>query len=79
VDGDGQRFSPVARSFSQTAGTELGIHFEKVCVREAAGSRFRVAKNVSVLRFNHVPVEDIVSGVREVARSGHTKIDKIYR
>ncbi|SPE40477.1 hypothetical protein SBA7_1390003 [Candidatus Sulfotelmatobacter sp. SbA7] len=28
-----------------------------------------------VLRVNHVAVEDVVPGVREVARAGHDKID----
>jgi hypothetical protein len=31
---------------------------------------------VPVLRVNHVAVEDIVPGVREVARAGHDEIDE---
>ena len=42
----------------------------------ATGSRLRIAEDVPVLRVNHAAVEDIVPGVREVARASHDKIDE---
>jgi hypothetical protein len=73
---DGKRFLSVARSFSETAGQDDCIRLEAVCVPYATGPRFRLAKDVPVLRANHVAVQDILPGVREVARSGHDKIDE---
>lgn len=60
----------------QAARSNHGIGVEAVCVGYATGSRLHIAKNVPVLRVNHVAVEDIVSGVREVARAGHDEIDE---
>jgi hypothetical protein len=58
----------------QAARSNHGINVEAVCGGYATGSRLRIAKNVPVLRVNHVAVEDIVPGVREVARAGHDEI-----
>jgi hypothetical protein len=79
VDRDGRRISPVARSFSETAGPEFGIHFKRVCVGDTAGPRFRVAKDVPILRANHFPIEAFVPGVWEIARSSPDKIDGTAR
>ena len=70
--GDGTLSLSVPRSFLQAARSIHGIGVEAVCVGYATGSRLRIAKNVPVLRVNHVAVEDIVPGVRKVAGTGKT-------
>jgi hypothetical protein len=67
---------PVPRSFSQTVRPDQGIGLEGVCVSFATGSRFRIAKDVPVLRAYHVAVEGFLPGVREVAGSGYDEIKK---
>src|ERR1039457_6809199 len=64
----------VPRSFSKTARPGQGIGFEAVCIRYANGSRFRIAKDVALLRPHHLPGEDVLPGVRKVPRSSHAKI-----
>jgi hypothetical protein len=64
------------RSFSKAASRKQGIRREAVCGRGAASSRFRVAKNVSILRINHVSLKDFLPGVRQVAGAGN-KIVKV--
>ena len=76
--GDGTLSLSVPRSFLQAARSNHGIGVEAVCVGYATGSRLRIAKNVPVLRVNHVAVEDIVPGVREVARASHDEIDEFW-
>jgi hypothetical protein len=71
---DGKHFSSVARSFSEAASVRPRICLQAACVTYATGSGFRLAKDVPILRANHVAVQDVLPGVREVAGSGHAKI-----
>jgi len=73
---DGNRSSSDARPFSKTTRQNQGIRLEAVCVTYAAGSRVRVAKDVSFLRTHYVAVQNVLPGVREIARSGHDKIER---
>jgi hypothetical protein len=66
---DGPRFSSVARSFPQTACLNHGNRLQAVCIPYSTGSWFLIAKDVPVLRVNHIAGEVVVPGVRKVARS----------
>jgi hypothetical protein len=57
----------MARSFSTTDGLNQGIRRESVRRRDPASPRFRVAKNVPVLRINHAALKDFLPRVRQVA------------
>ena len=61
----------MARSFSATDGLNQGLPRESVCGRHTAGSWFRLAENVPVLRADYPSLQIVMPGVRQVARSGN--------
>ncbi|MGA2424822.1 MAG: hypothetical protein ABSG07_12530 [Terriglobales bacterium] len=68
----------MARSLSQTARLHHCVRLQAVRVAYATGSRLRIAKDVPVLRIDHVAIQVILPGVRKVAgsRDDKIKIDK---
>lgn len=68
---DGYPSLSVPRSLSQTARYHQSTRLKAACVTYTTGSRVRIAKNVPILRVNHAPGEDVLCGMREVARSGY--------
>jgi len=69
VDRNGPFSSSMARSTSQTDCPHSCVSLKTAGVGYAASARFRVAKDVSVLRVNHAAVQVVLPGVREVARA----------
>jgi hypothetical protein len=74
----GTRTWTVARSLPQTAGQNRRLRLEAVYGGSAVGSRLRIAKDVSVLRANYAAGTEVLSGMREVARTSD-KLNEIER
>jgi hypothetical protein len=74
----GTRTWTVARSLPQTASQDRRLRLEAIHGGSAAGSRLRIATDVSVLRANHTVGTEVLSGMREVACTSN-KLNEIER
>src|ERR1700730_2365224 len=74
---DATRFSQISRSVSQTRRRHCSVGLEAVCIYHAHGSRFRIATDVPLSRANHVAVQELLPGMRKVARSGQIGMTRL--
>ena len=64
-------FRQLRDRFRRRLATITASVLQAVCVACATGSRFRIAKDVPVLRVDHAAVQVVLPGVRKVARASH--------